>query len=139
MCGDLATTSDKLCYCGPGDNTGLNLKTGNHYCCVPPSPDGTTQVSSYNMLMWPPLLDIKVTYFFLEVCKWKLGHVWSHCLQDWDPHQDVRGVQWEVFQRVPGGQGAGGQSALPVPEAQRRGEENTLRRGEEDVPRLLPL
>ena len=35
---------------------------------------------------------------FLEVCEWKLGHVWSHCLQDWDTHQDVGGVQWEVFQ-----------------------------------------
>ena len=62
MCGDLATTSDKLCYCGPGDNTGLNLKTGDHYCCVPPSPDGTTQVSSYNVLMWPPLLNFKLTF-----------------------------------------------------------------------------
>ena len=47
MCGDLATTGDKLCYCGPGDNTGLNLKTGDLYCCVPPSPDGTPQVGSY--------------------------------------------------------------------------------------------
>ena len=34
----------------------------------------------------------------LEVCEWKLGHVWAHCLQDWDTHQDVGGVQWEVLQ-----------------------------------------
>ena len=95
MCGDLATTGDKLCYCGPGDNTGLNLKTGDHYCCVPPSPDGTPQVSGY--IHCGPHSWIS-NLLFLEVCERKLGHVLAHCLQDWDTHQDVGGVQWEVLQ-----------------------------------------